>query len=49
MNMLSNSVNKWEDDFILGSLIPVSYTTNTPISMFFECLFSDYFVATIYL
>lgn len=49
MGMLSNSVNKWEDDFTLGSLVPVFYTTNTLISMYFECLYTDYFVATIYL
>lgn len=49
MCMLSNSVNKWQDDFILGSLVPFFNTTNTLISMYFECLYADYFVATIYL
>lgn len=48
MGMLSNSVKKWEDDFILGCLVPVFNTTNTLISMYLGCLYADYFVATIY-
>lgn len=51
MSMLSNNVNKWEDGFVLGSLVPilVFYTTNTLISMYFEIQNADYFIATIYL
>lgn len=51
MGILSNSVNKWEDDFILGSLVSILafYNTNTLISMYFESLYADYFIATIYL